>query len=79
MKSLKSKHSEGFHRIPKKILCDGVDILAKLKHKLMTFVYSEKRKPEQLLVSKTTLVLKKQKPDKRYKSKTLTPKVFEKL
>ena len=58
MKSLKSKNLE-FDRIPKKILVHGVDILAqpmhkaKPMHKLMTLVYSEKRVPEQWLVSKT--------------------------
>ena len=39
MKSLKSKNSEGYDRIPQRILVDGVDILSVPMQKLMSLIY----------------------------------------
>ena len=58
MKSLKSKNSEGFDRIPQKVLVDGVDILSMPMHKLMSMIYKEKKVPDQWLVSKTIPIYK---------------------
>ena len=58
MKSLKSKNSEGFDRIPQRVLVDGVSILAVPMNKLMSLIYREKQIPEQWLVSKTIPIFK---------------------
>ena len=58
MKSLKTKNSEGFDRIPQKVLVDGTSILAKPMHKLMSLIYKEKQIPDQWLVAKTLPIFK---------------------
>jgi hypothetical protein len=58
MKSLKTKNSEGFDRIPQKVLVDGTSILAKPIHKLMSLIYKEKQIPDQWLVAKTIPIFK---------------------
>ena len=58
MKSMKSKNSEGYDRIPQRILVDGVDVLAVPMQKLMSLIYSEVKIPEQWLVSKTIPIFK---------------------
>jgi hypothetical protein len=58
MCSLKSKNSEGFNRIPQKILHDSLTILSIPMHNLMKLIYQEKRVPDQWLVAKTILIYK---------------------
>ena len=57
--SLKIKNSEGFDRIPQRILSDGVDFLCAPLAGLFMLIYSEKSIPEQWLVSKIILIHKK--------------------
>jgi hypothetical protein len=57
--SLKSKNSEGFDRIPQRIIPDGVYKLFSSLSRLFELIYEEKKVPEQWLVAKTLPVLKK--------------------
>jgi hypothetical protein len=84
MKSLKCKNSEGFDRIPVKILCDARDILkiplATLFHK----IYFENTVPEQWKIAKVTPIFKKGSKNKIENYRPIsnlcsTSKVFEKL
>ena len=59
MKSLKCKNSEGFDRIPQRVLLDGADLLLPPLVKLFTLVYNEKAIPEQWSVAKITPIHKK--------------------
>ena len=56
--SLKLKNSEGFDRIPQRVLVDGVDHLIKPIVVLMDKIYISKQIPHQWLVSKTIPVFK---------------------
>jgi hypothetical protein len=56
--SLKSKNSEGFDRIPQRILVDGVEILLQPLTYLFGQIYEQRKVPEQWLVSKTIPVFK---------------------
>ena len=47
MNSLKPKNSEGFDRIPQRILKDGAEILAVPMQKLMELIYKERKVPDQ--------------------------------
>ena len=58
MLSLKPKNSEGFDRIPQRILKDGADVLSIPMFRLMDLIYHEKRVPDQWLVAKTIPVFK---------------------
>ena len=56
--SLKMKNSEGYDRIPQRILIDGVDHLMTAFGGLFSRIYTQKEVPEQWLVSKTIPVFK---------------------
>ena len=83
--SLKSKNSEGFDRIPQRILVDGVEVLLQPLTYLFGQIYEQKQVPEQWLVSKTIPVFKNKGAAKRIENYRpvanlcSTSKVFEKL
>jgi hypothetical protein len=64
--SLKSKNSEGFGRIPQRILLDGAKILVDPLSNLFDKIYHHRSIPEQWLVAKTIPVFKN-KGDKKYR------------
>ena len=59
IKSLKPKYSEGYDRIPVKILYDGIPHLLKPLSYLFNNIYAKKQIPEQWLISKITPIFKK--------------------
>ena len=59
IKQLKTKNSEGYDRIPQRILLDGIDILISPFAKLFTMIYQERAIPEQWLIAKITPIHKK--------------------
>ena len=83
--SLKLKNSEGFDRIPQRVLVDGVDHLIKPIAVLMDKIYISKQIPHQWLVSKTIPVFKNKgnpKDIENYRpiaNLCSTSKIFEKL
>ena len=85
MLSLKSKNSEGFDRIPQKILTDGASVLSIPMYKLMRLIYYERKVPDQWLVAKTIPVFKNKgnsKDIENYRpiaNLCSSSKVFEKL
>ena len=85
MKGLKPKNSEGYDRIPQRILVDGVDVLCKPVQRLMDLIYLEKNVPKQWLISKTIPVFKnkgQRKDIENYRpiaNLCSTSKIFEKL
>jgi hypothetical protein len=56
--SLKIKNSEGWDRIPQRVLVDGIEELLEPITVLMSMIYNQKTVPEQWLVSKTLPVFK---------------------
>ena len=85
MGNLKNKNSEGYDRIPQKILHDGANILSVPMQKLMQLIYKEKKVPDQWLVAKTFPVFKNKgnkKDIENYRpiaNLCSSSKVFEKL
>jgi hypothetical protein len=83
--SLKLKNSEGYDRIPQRILIEGVDFLTGPISRLMNMIYESKTLPDQWLVAKTIPVYKNKGPAKDIKNYRpianlcSTSKVFEKL
>ena len=82
---LKRKNSEGYDRIPQRVLVDGIEhLLDPLTH-LFNLIYNQKKIPEQWLIAKTIPVFKN-KGDKKsvenYRpiaNLCSTSKIFEKL
>jgi hypothetical protein len=58
MKSLKCKNSEGFDRIPQRILVDGMEHLINPITRLLALIYKETKIPEQWKVARTIPVFK---------------------
>ena len=58
VKTIPLKNTEGFDRIPQRILVDGIGVLIKPLGILFSKVYSEKLVPSQWLVSKTIPIYK---------------------
>ena len=56
--SIKNKNSEGFDRIPQRILVDGLEHLLDPLTKLFKLIYNFKQIPQQWLVSKITPIHK---------------------
>ena len=56
--SLKPKNSEGYDRIPQRILLDGMEILLSPLTKLFEQIYNQKTVPDQWLVAKTIPIFK---------------------
>ncbi len=85
IKSLKSKNTEGFDRIPQKILLDGVEQLVQPMSVLFNLIYNEKTVPDQWLIAKTIPVFKNKGDIKHVENYRpianlcSTSKVFEKL
>ena len=85
IQSLKIKNSEGFDRIPQRILVDGADLLVDPITVLMDKIYLTKSIPKQWLVSKTIPVFKNKgnsKDIENYRpiaNLCSTSKIFEKL
>ena len=85
MNSLKPKNSEGFDRIPQRILKDGAEILAVPVQKLMELIYKERKVPDQWLVAKTLPIFKNKgniKDIENYRpiaNLCASSKIFEKL
>ena len=83
--SLKMKNSEGYDRIPQRILIDGVDRLMTAFRGLFSRICTKKEVPEQWLVSKTIPVFKNKgdtKDIKNYRAISnlfSSSKFFEKL
>ena len=59
IKSLKIKNTEGYDRIPQRIIIDGMEALSKPLIKLFELVYREMKVPGQWLISKIIPVHKK--------------------
>ena len=84
IKSIKIKNTEGYDRIPQRILVDGLDLLLPPLTLLFEKIYKEKKVPEQWLVSKTIPIFKKgNKHDvvnyRPIANLCCTSKIFEKL
>ena len=85
MLSLKCKNSEGFDRIPQRILLDGAEILVEPLSILFEKIYYQKNVPAQWLVAKTIPVFKNKGDKKKVESYRpianlcATSKIFEKL
>ena len=83
--SLKIKNSEGFDRIPQRILVDGIDVLLTPITALMNKIYEQKCVPDQWLVAKTIPVFKNKGANKDIENYRpianlcSTSKIFEKL
>ena len=83
--SLQVKNSEGYDRIPQRILVDGADVLIATFEGLFSRIYTQVRVPDQWLVSKTIPVYKN-KGDKKdvenyrpISNLCSSSKIFEKL
>ena len=59
VKSLKMKNTEGYDRIPQRIIIDGLESLSKPLEKLFALIYRDKIVPGQWLISKIIPVHKK--------------------
>ena len=59
VKSLKMKNTEGYDRIPQRIIIDGLESLSKPLEKLFALIYRDKIVPGQWLISKIFPVHKK--------------------
>jgi hypothetical protein len=85
IKSLSIKNSEGFDRIPQRVIVDGCDILVKPFSILFKKIYWERSAPHQWLVSKTIPVYKNKGEKKDIESYRpianlcSASKIFEKL
>ena len=83
--SLKMKNTEGYDRIPQRILVDGVDCLLVAFNGLFKRVYEQSEVPKQWLVSKTIPVYKnkgEKKDIENYRpisNLCSSSKIFEKL
>jgi hypothetical protein len=58
MRTLKAKNSEGFDRIPQRILVDGAEVLIKPISGLIKLIYETGKVPDQWLIAKTIPVFK---------------------
>ena len=58
IKSLKNKNSEGFDRIPQRIIVDGADVLINPLTEMFKRIYFQRTVPDQWLISKTIPVYK---------------------
>ena len=58
LSSLKNKNSEGYDRIPQRILVDGADFLVRSFEGLFERIYYQKTVPGQWLVSKNIPIFK---------------------
>ena len=84
MSSIRVKNCEGFDRIPQRILVDGADVLVHPLTNLFNKIYSQKKIPEQWLVSKVIPIHKKgpRNDIKNYRpiaNLCSTSKIFERL
>jgi hypothetical protein len=85
IKALKNTNSEGYDRIPQKILLDGSDILVRPLKGLFDRIYCQRMIPDQWLISKTIPVYKNKgnaKSIENYRpiaNLCSTSKIFEKL
>jgi hypothetical protein len=85
MKSLKRKNSEGFDRIPQRVLADGMEYLINLFTKLFALICKEIKIPDQWKVARTIPVFKNKGPVNDLKSNRpiaylcSSTKIFEKL
>ena len=84
VKSLKSKISEGYDRIPQRILVEGIEILKYPLSYLFNQIYETKKIPEQWLISKVIPIHKKGNKTKIENYRPIsnlcsTSKIFEKL
>ena len=85
MQSLKVKNTEGYDRIPQRVLVDGVDILVNPFSVLFNKIYYEKSIPEQWLIAKTIPIHKNKGEKKNIESYRpianlcSASKIFEKL
>ena len=57
--NLKIKNSEGFDRIPQRILKEGIEVLLNPLTKLFKLIYEEMEIPYQWRIAKTVLIHKK--------------------
>ena len=85
MQSLKVKNTEGYDRIPQRVLVDGVDVLVDPFSKLFDKIYHEKSIPKQWLIAKTIPIYKNKGEKKNIESYRpianlcSATKIFEKL
>ena len=83
-KTLKLKNTEGYDRIPQRILKDGIDHLIQPYYILMNKIYNQKTIPEQWSISKIIPTHKKEDKSKIENYRPISnlcssSKVFEKL
>jgi hypothetical protein len=57
--SMKLKNSEGFDRIPQRVIIEGINHLIKPPTNLFKLIYAQKQVPEQWIVAKTVPIHKK--------------------
>lgn len=85
LKTLKNKNSEGYDRIPQRILKDGSDILVAPLSGLFTRIYNQKTIPGQWKISKTIPIFKNKGNNKSIENYRpianlcSSSKIFEKL
>ena len=85
MMTLKPKNSEGFDRIPQRVLRDGMDLLLPPLTRMFQLIYNLRQVPEQWLVAKTTPIYKNKGERQNVESYRpianlcSTSKIFEKL
>ena len=85
MLSLKIKNTDGYDRIPQRILVDGADVLVGPFSKLFNKIYNEKTIPEQWLIAKTIPIFKNKGDKKNIENYRpianlcSSSKIFEKL
>ena len=82
--SIKTKNCEGFDRIPQRVLVDGADVLIHPLTVLFSKIYTQKKLPEQWLISKIIPIHKKGPKNeiKNYRpiaNLCSTSKIFERL
>ena len=85
MLTLKPKNSEGFDRIPQRVLLDGTEHLLQPLTTLFDQVYKQRKIPNQWLVAKTIPIFKNKRETRRVENYRpianlcITSKIFEKL
>jgi hypothetical protein len=85
IQTLKPKNSEGFDRIPQRVLKDGMEILLAPLSRLFELIYKTRRIPEQWRVAKTIPVFKNKGVNNQVENYCpianlcSTSKIFEKL
>ena len=76
-KSIKIKNSEGYDRIPQRILNEGMEFLIEPCIKLFNLIYTHKKLPEQWSISKIIPLFKKGSKNRSRKLSTDCKSMFD--